>query len=386
MKIAFVTDVYNHHQSDLADFFSNVAVSDFSYIVTKDLSVERLKMGWTLSAVPDYVVNYWHNKNKCDQIIMESDILIFGAINYSIVKKRIDSNKITFCYSERPFKNIVCRFQYPLRMIKYLFEGGSKKNLYFLAASAFAPIDYNFCFCFLNRCYKWGYFPPKKEYDDINELISNKINHSIVWVGRFIKWKHPEIAIDVIDRLVSAGHTEFCLKMIGVGPTKETIMDLIKKRGLDRYVSIRGPLSPSLVREEMEKAQFFLFTSDYNEGWGAVINESMNSCCIPIASHSGGAVPYLINNQENGVVYKSGDAKRAAEEIARISRDEELRRNLAKNAYYTIINTWNGAKAGERLISLYESIKATEKPNVSNGPCSVAKIIKNGWFRYHENH
>ncbi len=47
-----------------------------------------------------------------------------------------------------------------------------------------------------------------------------------------------------------------------------------------------GAMSPDKVRAYMERADVFLFTSDFNEGWGAVLNESMNSGCAVVASHA----------------------------------------------------------------------------------------------------
>ena len=49
----------------------------------------------------------------------------------------------------------------------------------------------------------------------------------------------------------------------------------------------------------MEKSEIFLFTSDKGEGWGAVLNESMNSACAVVASHAIGSVPFLLKDGEN---------------------------------------------------------------------------------------
>ena len=63
-------------------------------------------------------------------------------------------------------------------------------------------------------------------------------------------------------------------------------------------------MKPEQVREYMEKSEIHIFTSDRNEGWGAVLNESMNSACVPVANKAIGSVPYLINDGNNGFMYK----------------------------------------------------------------------------------
>ena len=46
----------------------------------------------------------------------------------------------------------------------------------------------------------------------------------------------------------------------------------------------------------MEKSHIHLFTSNHLEGWGAVVNEAMNSGCAVVANREAGAVPYLIEH------------------------------------------------------------------------------------------
>jgi glycosyltransferase involved in cell wall biosynthesis len=44
----------------------------------------------------------------------------------------------------------------------------------------------------------------------------------------------------------------------------------------------------------------FIFTSDRNEGWGAVLNEAMGSGCAVVAADLIGSVPYLIEHKKMG--------------------------------------------------------------------------------------
>ncbi len=108
---------------------------------------------------------------------------------------------------------------------------------------------------------------------------------SILWVGRLIKWKHPELAIIVAKMLRDSGY-DFNMKIIGQGEMKAELIKMIKIYNLEKYIYFLDYMSPEKVREHMEQANIFLFTSDYNEGWGAVLNEAMNSGCSVVASHA----------------------------------------------------------------------------------------------------
>ncbi|NLX74757.1 MAG: glycosyltransferase family 4 protein [Synergistaceae bacterium] len=89
------------------------------------------------------------------------------------------------------------------------------------------------------------------------------------------------------------------------------------------------------VREEMEKANIFLFTSDRQEGWGAVLNESMKSGCAVVGSKTIGSVPFLINHEENGLIYSNDDIEDLYFNVEKLLKNEELRKKYGNNALLT---------------------------------------------------
>ena len=231
-----------------------------------------------------------------------------------------------------------------------------------------------------DRCYKWGYFPEVKKYDDVDSIITSKQNNSILWVGRLIDWKHPECAVEVADRLKRDGY-EFELNIIGTGSMEEPLRKIIYEKELQNYVRLCGSKSPENVRRCMEKSEIYLFTSDKGEGWGAVLNESMNSACAVVASHMIGAVPYLIKHKENGLVYKDGDADDFYCKVRSLLDNKRYRQELSKNAYYTMTDLWSPQIAAERVLKLYDDIKKGEKrARYLEGPCSKAGLYNNKWF------
>ena len=56
MKIAFVTNFYNHHQKPLADALYSKLGDDYFFIETEPISEERLNMGWGGDARPKYIL------------------------------------------------------------------------------------------------------------------------------------------------------------------------------------------------------------------------------------------------------------------------------------------------------------------------------------------
>ena len=191
----------------------------------------------------------------------------------------------------------------------------------------------------------------------------------LLWVGRLIDWKHPEIAVEVAKMLQNDG-IDFEMNIIGTGDQKDRLEEMIIAYGIEDYVSLLGSMSPEKVREYMVASNVFLFTSDRNEGWGAVLNEAMNSGCAVICNKAIGSVPYLITNGENGLCYRGNDAYKVYKCVKRLVRNKAFREKLSVNAYSTITNEWNSKIAADRLVLLSRHLLCGEKCSFANGICS----------------
>ena len=227
--------------------------------------------------------------------------------------------------------------------------------------------------------YRWGYFPETKHYR-LEELFAGKNRHTILWVGRFLDLKHPDDALLVAERLKKEGYT-FQMEFAGTGVMESRLRNMTASMGLDNCVNFLGPVPSDQVRHLMEQAGIFLFNSDRYEGWGAVLNESMNSGCAVVASHAIGSVPYLMKHNENGLIYKSGDVDGIYQNVKYLLDNPGEQQRLGSASYETITGLWNAEVAAQRLITLSEHLLAGEKyPDLfDEGPCSKAGIVPDDW-------
>ena len=177
----------------------------------------------------------------------------------------------------------------------------------------YTATDYAKTHTFINKGFKWGYFPETKHYQ-LKQLFTHKNPKKILWVGRFLDWKHPDDAIRVAKCLKDTAY-DFQMDIVGTGAMEEQLKEMTRSMSLADCVTFLGPIPSDEVRGVMENAGIFLFTSDRNEGWGAVLNEAMNSGCAVVASDAIGAVPFLIKSSENGMVYQSGDINALFEHV-----------------------------------------------------------------------
>ena len=252
-----------------------------------------------------------------------------------------------------------------------------------LCAGAYTAYDYSLSKSFLNKYYKWGYFPKLNVYN-LDEFFSNKEKSKILWCGRLIDWKHPELAVKAAAMLKETGY-DFTLDIIGSGEMETELNKLIKNSNLEDTVRLLGSMPPAEVRQHMDKAGIFLMTSDKQEGWGAVLNEAMNSGCAVIAGSAIGSVPFLIENEKNGFIVKNDDVQMFYGRICELLKKPELIEKLGRSAYNTIASEWNAVVAADRLLSVADSFyKTGDLPNYYfSGPLSKAMIMGDNEFEFY---
>lgn len=353
MQITFVSNYLSIHQYPFSEAMYKLLGDKYYFIETEPMKEERSNMNWPKIDAP-YIYRAYETeaaKQRAKRIILESDAVIFGSAPYELVKRRIRANKLTFRYSERPLKKGLQIWRYPDRFVRWRWQWPQNKNVYLLCASAYAAEDFAKFGMFRNRAFKWGYFPQTYHYEDIDALIEKKTKNSLVWVARYLELKHPEAAVEVGKRLKRDGY-DFEINMIGNGQLMEATEQAIRAAGLEQQVHILGAMKPEEVRAHMEKAQIHIFTSDRNEGWGAVLNESMNSACVPVANREIGSAPFLIENGKNGYLYS--DIDELYEKVKYLLDHPQERMEMARCAYDTIVKEWNAEVAAERLINAIE--------------------------------
>lgn len=375
--IVFASNYFNHHQRYLSEALDEMTGHSFFFIETMEMELERKNMGWGTTDIPAYVLQAYDpaQRKKCRKLIQEADVVIWGSCPYGLILPRLLAHKLTFCYSERIFKEGLSGFGFWGRAIKYgLFYRPPQKNHYLLASSAYTAADHARLHEFRGKALRWGYFPQTIGYD-LPQLMAAKQPTTILWAARMIPWKHPEYAIDVAKQLRQWG-CSFTMELVGNGELQQEMERLVAKEGLQAQVKLTGACTPEQVRRKMERAAIFLVTSDQNEGWGAVVNEAMNSGCAVVACRGVGAAPFLIESGKNGLLFEVGDPAGLAAQTRFLLEHPRQRQQMGEEAYRTITEEWNSSCAARRLIALSQDLLDGKKPVLpQDGPCSPAPII-----------
>ena len=384
MNLVFITNYVHHHQIPLADELYGMLGDGYKYVATDALPGWLIKGGYDPSISRPYVVRAYENeaeKRMAMHLANDADVVIIGSAPEEYVRERIKAGKVTFRYCERWFKNRPWFLSGPRAWYNFWHDHIRYRNkpLYMLAASAYTCRDVNTIGAYKNKVFKWGYFTKVEDFPleaSANFGASSEGTEAhLMWCARFLRWKHPELPVKLAKRLKDRKY-KFVIDMYGTGEELEPTKKLAGKLAVMDVVRFQGNLPKDEILKRMRHHQIFRFTSDRNEGGGAVLNESMSNGCAVVASDMIGSVPFLIEDGVNGLIFKSEDLDSLETKVVSLLDSVDYRRTIARNAVKTMREVWSPFNAAKHFFALTEALLSNNNIMIpQTGPCSRAYPI-----------
>lgn len=394
MKVVFYSLILNNHQANVADELWRLTGHSYCFVELANLQAEHRKGDTHDYSDRPYYLRAWQSDTDClkaMELAVTAECCVFSGVQaLPFQKERMKRGLLSFDMSERWLKRGFLNLFSPpiLKMfVAYHFGGWHKKPLYKLCCSAFAAADQRRLQTYRNRCYKWGYFTSvEKNFDEMSRggvSISNTTGTSMMWCARYLKLKHPELPLLMAARLRAEGY-RFTLDMYGCGEYEKQAQRFANKLGVNDIVRFVGSKPNDELMVDMRRHSIFLFTSDRNEGWGAVANESMANGCALVASDGIGSSPYLIENGKTGLLFISPKTSSSFE-----NPDMEALDSLCEKVKFLLDNpqelqkirwqsvtlmqkVWSPRVAADRLLVLIDSLQKGKDTPFIEGPCSKA--------------
>lgn len=168
--------------------------------------------------------------------------------------------------------------------------------------------------------------------------VAREPRPTLVHFGRMRKYK----AIDVVIRALSIVRRSVPnarLVIIGDGPDRERLLDIVRKEHLHEAVHFAGRVNAAQMVEQLNRSHVFLNASP-KEGWGLTVVEA-NACGVPVV---GSNVPGLRDSIQDGVtgfLVPYGDVNAFAERTVELLKDPALyeRMSVAGEAWARTL-TW----------------------------------------------
>lgn len=393
MKFVYRGNVLNYHIKPLADELYKILGKDFTFVMdalvveARDAEHDR---GDMTSDCP-YALNMAEShecRKKGQELIDNCDVLFTLACYSKQFVERMKQNKITIFYNERMFKPSFLKPYHPKVIANMLWyhKRFQRKRTYMFCASAYLPGDFSIYGAYKNKLYKWGYFIKTDpiSWDELKKYKENK-QLSIVWIGSLSSedsWKHLEKMVPLAQRIKDL-NIDAQIHVIGEGDRRSYFEQMVKQNDLEDVMRLYGAVPNDKVREMLHKANIFVTTSDYEEGWGAVLNEAMNAGCAIVASHAAGSTPYLIRDNQNGIIYdgisEDGNLDMVSQ-VVELCQNENRRLALGQAAYHDYMAQWTAENAAQSLIEFCEqAMRNTSGEQIrvrDDGPCAMAHAIR----------
>jgi colanic acid/amylovoran biosynthesis glycosyltransferase len=185
---------------------------------------------------------------------------------------------------------------------------------------------------------------------------------TILFCGRLVAFKAPDLAIRIMDLLVNRrGLQHITLRVVGDGKLRDEVERLIHEFDLKDHVLLLGALSQEQVIQEMNNAHLFLLPGIHEretgraETQGLVIQEAQ-AMELPVVVSDAGGMKYGLLDGVSGFVVKEGDIEGFADKIELLINNEQLRASMAKAGRDFVVGTFDTKILGDKLSKLYAGI------------------------------
>lgn len=157
----------------------------------------------------------------------------------------------------------------------------------------------------------------------------------LLFIGRLIELKGAEYLINAIPAIRDK-YPETNLLIIGDGPEKLKLFDLVKKLKLQNIVHFVGKVKNDALKDYFAGSDVLICPSvdmpdGGTEGLGMVILESMASGTPVIASHAGGIID-IVKDRKTGLLVAQRSSDEISDAVCEILINNNLKTTLVNNA------------------------------------------------------
>lgn len=187
-------------------------------------------------------------------------------------------------------------------------------------------------------------------YSQIHEFEAwEKDQFKVTMVSRLAKTKRIDKTIDLFS-IVAESEPKARLEIFGDGPEKKNLMDIVKKKNLNKNVIFKGHTKN--VQKEMSESIATVLTSDA-EGFGLVIAESLLSETPVVALDCNYGPSDIITNGSDG--YVADDIQSMADKLIQLINDPEKSTEMGKIGRKNIKLKYSKEAILSSWINLFES-------------------------------
>jgi colanic acid/amylovoran biosynthesis glycosyltransferase len=193
---------------------------------------------------------------------------------------------------------------------------------------------------------------------DLDEAVP-RATFRILSVGRLVSAKAYQLLVTAVARLIAEGRTNLSLTIIGEGPERSSLEEIIASENLQHRVHLPGPRNYDDVLEYYKQADVFALSS-VAEGVPVVLMEAM-AMGIPCVAPMITGIPELIRNDVDGLLVTPADPDAIADAISRLMDDPGLRARLSQSARMRVADRYNLPANTELLAGTFRAYLTNQR-------------------------
>jgi glycosyltransferase involved in cell wall biosynthesis len=170
-------------------------------------------------------------------------------------------------------------------------------------------------------------------------------------IGRLVKRKNLEDALNALAMIKMDCRVK--LLIIGEGPQKPHLQELIQKLDLKEQVRLLGSVSDEVKFQLLGISDAYLSTASH-EGFGIVFLEAM-AMGLPVICYNRGGQTDFLRDGKTGFVVPLGDREILQNNMRSLIKDQELQKKMAQNNLAAMADYYIESSA-RQYINLFEEI------------------------------
>ena len=176
-----------------------------------------------------------------------------------------------------------------------------------------------------------------------------------VYVGRLVFYKNIQTAIKAIE-IVKKSFPDIKLVIIGSGPYRKNLEELVAKLGLQNNVTFMGNVSEDKKNKMLAESQALVFPSLF-EGFGLVILEAFMQH-VPVLVSDIRPLSDIVENQKTGLVISAKEEKMWAKSIENILKEPEKMQIMGNYGRQSLVSKYSFSVMEQKIVAMYENVIA----------------------------
>lgn len=192
---------------------------------------------------------------------------------------------------------------------------------------------------------------------------------TILFVGRLVPYKLPEVVVRAFAN--SSVLQQHQLVIVGEGPERPRLEQIIEEQGLDECVKLTGQKSQNEVGELMRQAEILAFPSIRELGAGVVVEAMACGMACVVVDYGG---PATLVEPDRGIKIPLGDFKHLVkcfrEELEQLVTDPDRVSRLGVPAHHHAITYYSWEAKARKTLEIYKWVTGHQdiKPNFWTQP------------------